>query len=144
MENIRALKAYEITSEQLGPMLAPIILQKLLPMDIKLEVTRRLKEQDWEIDELRGTPVPEDNYSHCVRKHRLCFKCLGSRHNARKCTPNMKCFSCKNRNHHTAIYKQIQTGYKDIALQQQNNDMSSDQWCYLNITSVTQHGTRSP
>ena len=51
MVNIRALKAYEVTSEQFGPMLSPVILQKL-PRDIKLEVSRRLKEQDWKIDEL--------------------------------------------------------------------------------------------
>ena len=50
MVNIRALKSYEITPEQFGPMLAPVILHKL-PMDIKLEVTRRLTEKDWKIDE---------------------------------------------------------------------------------------------
>ena len=60
-------------------------------------------------------------------KHRLYFKCLGSQHNPWKCTSNMKCFSCRNRNHHTTISKQIQTGCKDIALQQQNSDMFSGQ-----------------
>ena len=51
MVNIRALTAYDITSEQFGPMLSPVILQKL-PSDIKLEVTRQLRNQDWNIDKL--------------------------------------------------------------------------------------------
>ena len=51
MVKIRALTAYDITSEQFGPMLSPVILQKL-PSDIKLEVTRQLRDQDWNIDKL--------------------------------------------------------------------------------------------
>ena len=52
MVNIRALRAYEITPEQFGPMLAPVILKKL-PADIKLEVSRRLRNKDWMIEEMR-------------------------------------------------------------------------------------------
>ena len=51
MVNIRALQAYDIKSEQFGPMLAPVILKKL-PIEIKLEVNRRLKKKDWLIDEM--------------------------------------------------------------------------------------------
>ena len=51
MVNIYALTAYDITLEQFGPMLSPVILQKL-PSDIKLEVTRQQRDQDWNIDKL--------------------------------------------------------------------------------------------
>ncbi len=48
--NIRALKAFDVASEQFGPMLSPVIM-KMLPDDIKLEVSRRLG-RDWRIDDL--------------------------------------------------------------------------------------------
>ena len=38
-----------------------------------------------------------------VRKKRLCFKCLFSGHNARKCNKRRSCFKCKSAFHHTAI-----------------------------------------
>ena len=51
MVNIRALRAFGITSDHFGPMLSPIIL-KVLPADIKLHITRNLRDQNWMIDEL--------------------------------------------------------------------------------------------
>ena len=44
-----------------------------------------------------------------VRKHKLCYKCLGSAHNARNCRSTMKCYSCRSGSHHTAICKQRNT-----------------------------------
>ena len=44
-----------------------------------------------------------------VRKHKLCYKCLGSTHNARNCRSTMKCYTCRPGNHHTAICKQKNT-----------------------------------
>ena len=48
MMNVRALKSFDISSNQFGPMLTPVILQKL-PSNIKLEVGRHLK-GEWHID----------------------------------------------------------------------------------------------
>ena len=159
MVNIRALKAYKITPEQFGPVLAPVILKKL-PTDIKLEINRRLEElldilhaeietQEtcaWTQDDINskpkilkrdyrtttealhvgGTkilkcafcqeigshysdkcPVVSDVYTHLelVRKYRLCFKCLGTKHNAKKCHSLTKCFYCKQSNHNSALCK---------------------------------------
>lgn len=64
MVNIRALKAYGITSEQFGPMLSPVIM-KMLPNDIKLEVNRRLLE-DWSIDDLLSILCSE------IKTHESC------------------------------------------------------------------------
>ena len=48
MMNIRALKSFDISSNQFGPMLTPVILQKL-PSSIKLEIGRQLK-GEWNVD----------------------------------------------------------------------------------------------
>ena len=39
--NLRALRAYDINSKHFGPMLIPVILEKL-PADIKLEISRKM------------------------------------------------------------------------------------------------------
>ena len=38
-----------------------------------------------------------------VRKYKLCYKCLGTKHNAKKCYSLVKCFHCKQSNHNSAI-----------------------------------------
>ena len=49
--NTRALISYNIDSQQFGPMLIPVILDKL-PADIKLKVSRKMNDKDWQIDEI--------------------------------------------------------------------------------------------
>ena len=49
--NIRALISYNIDSQQFGPMLIPVILDKL-PADITLEVSRKMNDKAWQIDEI--------------------------------------------------------------------------------------------
>ena len=47
--NLRALRAYDIHSKHFGPMLIPVILEKL-PADIKLEISRKMGVNEWELD----------------------------------------------------------------------------------------------
>ena len=49
--NLRALLAFKIDSQQFGPMLIPIVLDKL-PAEIKLEISRTMNNKEWDIDEL--------------------------------------------------------------------------------------------
>ena len=49
--NLRALMVYKIDSKQVGPMLIPIILDKL-PAEIKLEISRKIGSTNWELDQL--------------------------------------------------------------------------------------------
>ena len=49
--NLRALSNYDIDSKQFGPMLIPVILDKL-PRVIKLEISRRMHDDKWDIDKL--------------------------------------------------------------------------------------------
>ncbi len=154
--NIRALNALGISSEQFGPMLSPVVM-KMLPNDIKFEISRRLGSA-WQIDQLldilsseiktresfsqrddnRKNPNKKDreqpkytvvslavgsrevrcvffsggHYSEkcsiisdasarygIVSKERLCFKCLGIKHNSRSCKSKGKCQTCKSQKH---------------------------------------------
>ena len=158
--NIRALNALGITSEQFGPMLSPVVM-KMLPNDIKFEVSRRLGSA-WKIDQLldllsseiktresfsqrddqRKNPSKKDREQpkytveslavgsrevRCVfcsgghfsekcpaisdvtaryaivSKERLCFKCLGNKHNSRTCKSKGKCHTCGSPRHHSAL-----------------------------------------
>jgi len=49
--HIRGLAALEITSEQYGSLLMPMIMSKL-PSDIRLQVARELTDENWKIDKL--------------------------------------------------------------------------------------------
>ena len=51
--HIRGLVALEVTSEQCGSLLMPMIMSKL-PNDIRLRVACQLIDEQWKIDELIG------------------------------------------------------------------------------------------
>ena len=48
--NVRALKTTEIHEDQVGPLLIPIVLKKL-PNVIRLQISRRLGKESWNIEE---------------------------------------------------------------------------------------------
>ena len=76
--NIRALNAYGISSQQFGPMLAPVLM-KVLPNDIQLEVNRRLSNRDWSVDQLIDLLRAE------VKTRETCA--LGRKNESRKSVP---------------------------------------------------------
>ena len=49
--NLRALSAFQIESKQFGPMLIPVILEKL-PSEIKLEISRKMNGTEWDLENL--------------------------------------------------------------------------------------------
>ena len=51
--HLRSLLALGVNSEQYGPMLIPLIVNKL-PSDIRLEISRKLGIENWKIEEFMG------------------------------------------------------------------------------------------
>ena len=50
-----------------------------------------------------------------VSKERLCFKCLGSKHNSRSCKSKGKHSTCKSPRHHSALYQNTSEASKSDA-----------------------------
>ena len=48
--NVRALRSLEINYEHFGPLLVPIILERL-PNTIKLQISRKLGKENWNIEQ---------------------------------------------------------------------------------------------
>ena len=48
--NVRALKTVGIHQEQVGPLLIPIVLEKL-PKVVRLQISRKLGKENWSIDD---------------------------------------------------------------------------------------------
>ncbi|XP_047142930.1 uncharacterized protein LOC124817160 [Hydra vulgaris] len=95
---IRSLETLKITSEMYGPLLVPIILQKI-PEELKLIINRQLdKNSSWDVltiiiilkSELRAREQVSLNLNN------------RSDHTSKNCTSRIKCFKCGNQ-HHIAL-----------------------------------------
>ena len=112
---MRALRSLGINYEHFGPLLVPIILEKL-PNTIKLQISRKLGKKNWNIKQFLSAIYQEitarenfkqnsfDSKEESKNFTTSSFHAQARRPDTLRKTVKIKCFRCKaEENHHTAI-----------------------------------------